>query len=87
MTDHDPTDDRRTEPLTLEDHGGHFYGSGPHYRDLNGYTLEDGTPISIDHLVSNSGGVLVRINGTPLSDLGREPYDHHLHDETCGVTL
>lgn len=70
--------------LELVDNGGHFYGEGSTFKDLNAIDGLD-VPVSLDHIVTNTGSVLVRVNGTPLSDLAREPYRHHTHDETGGL--
>lgn len=69
---------------TFADHGGHFNGPGFNYLDLN--AVDTGKQkVGLDHLITNSGTVLVRVNGTPLSELGREPERHDQYDETGGV--
>lgn len=53
-----------------------------HFRDFGGYWV-DGHAVTVDHLVTPSGSVLVEINGRPLRRLP----DHYpeVHDETGGV--
>jgi hypothetical protein len=76
--------DTASAGVEFTDHGGHFHSDAFAWLDLNGF--HDGEDHhSVDHLITNSGTVLIRVDGTPLGDLASEPYTHHRHDETGGV--
>lgn len=79
----DGGEDTASADVGFADHGGHIYADAYGYVDLNAFS--DGEDQhSLDHLVTNSGSVLIRVDGTPLSDLVG-PYTHHQYDETGGV--
>lgn len=66
------------------DRGGHFYGDAFSWIDLNDLHI-DGHCIGLDHLITNSGTVLVRVNGQPTDAITSRPDRHADFDETGGV--
>lgn len=65
------------------DHGGTISERG-YYADMAAFDTGDHAH-GVDHVVTRSGTVLVRVDGTYLSKLGREWTDHSQYDETGGV--